>query len=110
MKKFILLSVIFLAILTVSCSSDNDDEMDTHEVTYTNTISGIINGNCIGCHGATPANGAPMSLNTYTAVKDAAQTRNLVGAVESGWMPPNGALTAAQIANIKTWQANNYPQ
>jgi mono/diheme cytochrome c family protein len=115
MKKFSLLtSFILLLIVSSSCSSDSDDDNpivnpDT-EVTYTKTIKAIMDNNCNNCHGSTTSNGAPMSLTTFTEVKNAVENRNLISAVESGFMPPNGNLSATQIQNIKTWQANGFKQ
>lgn len=98
-----------------ACSSDDNDDVIVNpdpqptEVRYS-TIATIMSGNCNGCHGATPTNGAPMSLTTYDEVKEAVENRNLIGRVENGTMPPNGSLSSTQINNIKSWQANNFPQ
>ncbi|REE83119.1 hypothetical protein BX611_0399 [Lutibacter oceani] len=115
MKKLLALTGLFLLFIFTSCSSNSDDDditidPPTSTITYTNTISAIISGNCTGCHGSTPTNNAPMSLTSYADVKSAIETRGLIGRIENGTMPPNGNLTATQIQNIKTWQANGFPQ
>jgi len=110
MKKLLLLSSLFLFV--VSCSSDSDDELieDTPTtITYSNTIRPIMSAKCTGCHGDPLTNNAPMPLITYENVKDATESRGLINQVESGNMPKNGTkLSSAQIANIKTWKTNGY--
>jgi len=115
MKKLLALSCLFLMFSIVSCSSDSDDDNlgntppPNTSITYTNTIKSIMTGNCTGCHGNPTTNNAPMSLTTYTNVKDATENRGLIAQIESGNMPKNGTkLSSTQIANIKTWKANGY--
>ncbi|MDO9038696.1 MAG: hypothetical protein Q7U59_10165 [Lutibacter sp.] len=116
MKNLLTITGMFLMLFAVSCSSGSDDDdpilnPPPTTITYTNTISAIVNGNCTGCHGSTPTNGAPMSLTTYANVKDAVTSRGLISQIESGNMPKNGTkLSAAQIQNFKTWQTNDFPQ
>ena len=74
MKKIILpLFVVLSLMLVTSCSSDSDDDTNPIDdlpanVTYTNTVKGIIDGNCISCHGNPTSNSAPMSLTTLANV------------------------------------------
>ncbi|KUO67833.1 MAG: hypothetical protein APF83_10600 [Lutibacter sp. BRH_c52] len=117
MKNLLKITSLFLMLSIVSCSSGSDDDDDPiinpppTSITYTNTISAIVNGKCTGCHGNPPSNGAPMSLTTYTDVKEAVETRGLINQIETGNMPKTGsALTATQIQNFKTWQTNGFPQ
>lgn len=112
MKKLILLTGVLLMFISVSCSSDNEDDLisdpPSSTITYTNTIRGIVSGNCTSCHGNPTANNAPMSLTTYDNVKDAVQNRNLITRIENGTMPPNGSLSASQVQSFKTWQTNGF--
>ena len=117
MKNLLKITSLFLMLSIVSCSSGSDDDDDPiinpppTSITYTNTISAIVNGKCTGCHGNPPSNGAPMSLTTYTDVKEAVETRGLINQIETGNMPKTGnALTTTQIQNFKTWQTNGFPQ
>jgi hypothetical protein len=116
MKNLLLFTGLFLMFLVVSCSGGGDDDSPIIDptptnITYANTISGIISGNCTSCHGSTPTNGAPMSLTSYTNVKDAVTSRGLISLIESGNMPKNGSkLSASQIQSFKTWQTNGFPQ
>ena len=110
MKKLILPSVLCLSLLIFSCSNDSDNDVNpvdpppNNNVTYTNAIKTIMDGNCTSCHGNPLTNGAPMPLLTFNNVKDAVQNRGLIGRVENGTMPPNGSLTSSQIQAIKDWQ------
>ena len=113
MKKIILISGVLLMFFSVSCSSDSDDDdiiidPPPTTITYTNTIRGIVSGNCTTCHGNPPTNSAPMSLTTYDNVKNAVQNRGLITRIENGTMPPTGNLSASQIQNFKTWQAGGF--
>lgn len=116
MKNLLTITSMFLMLIMVSCSSGSDDDdpilnPPESSITYGNTISVIVNGNCTGCHGSTPTNGAPMSLTTYNNVKDAVENRGLINQIETGNMPKNGTnLSATQIQNFKTWQTNGFPQ
>jgi len=112
MKNLRIIALV-IAVSMFSCSDDDDDIPQNNEptqITYSNTISAIMTTNCTSCHGSPTTNGAPMSLNTYTDVKDAVENRSLISAVESDFMPPSGNLTSTQIQNIKTWQSNGFPQ
>lgn len=114
MKNLLKFTTLFVMFFLLSCSSNSDDddliENPPAAITYSNSISAIMSGNCTGCHGSTPSNGAPMSLTSFANVKSAVETRGLIGLIENGTMPPNGNLSAAEIQNIKTWQTNNFPE
>ena len=110
MKKLHYFAMFLIVFgLNISCSSDSDDDMPPAVVTtYTNTVKNIISGNCNSCHGNPTTNSAPMSLTTYDEVKNSVQTRNLIGLIENGSMPPNGNLTPSQITAIKNWQSGGF--
>jgi hypothetical protein len=117
MKNLLMLTGLFLIFFIVSCSNGGDDSPvidptpTPTNITYANTISGIVSSRCTSCHGSPPTNDAPMSLSTYNNVKDAVTSRGLINQIESGNMPKNGTkLSATQIQNFKTWQANGFPQ
>ena len=67
--------LIFATFLfTISCTNNSEDDL-TNPIVLGNTkysvnVKPIIDNNCISCHGATPSNGAPMSLVTYAQVKE----------------------------------------
>lgn len=106
---YILPALVLASLFLVSCSSDSDDDPVTPPpnnttLTYTNTVKSIIDSNCNSCHGSPTSNNAPMSLITFSQVKEAVLNRNLIGRIEDGTMPPNGTLSSTQIKAIKDWQ------
>ena len=110
-----MLSCIFLALILTRCSKDDVDEIivippTSGDITYANNIQSIISSNCLSCHGSTPSNGAPMSLTTFTNVKNATENRGLIGLIEDGTMPPTGNLSVAQVQLFKTWRSEGYKE
>lgn len=85
-------------------------------ITYTNTVKTIIDNNCLFCHSQPPQNGAPMSLTTYTDVKNAVLTHGLLDRIsraqgEPGMMPNGGMrLPQATIDKIFEWADNGMPE
>lgn len=118
MKNLKYLSILLCLLIFITCTSDNDEDMDPFPdpdpnpaVTYTNTVKGIIDSKCLDCHSNPPKNGAPMSLTTYDNVKDAVNSRGLIGRVQDGSMPPVGDdLTGEQVQAIKDWQTGGFKE
>jgi cytochrome c553 len=118
MKKIIYsFSVVILLLLIVSCSSDSDDDTvpindpPDLNVSYSNAVKAIIDGNCLNCHGNPTQNSAPQSLTTYDEVKESVVSRGLIGRIESGNMPQNASkLSDVNIKKIKDWQAGGFKQ
>lgn len=120
MKNRIYLLLIFSCISLNSCTTDSisdlEEAQNENSITYTSTIKGIIDNNCIRCHAAVPINGAPMSLTTYENVKDAVLNRNLLDRISraegtSGAMPFGGPrLSQNSIDAINEWANTNFPQ
>jgi len=114
MKKLLVLPMLLLFFVVTSCSSSSDDEIiiiPTNDVTYTGDIKVIIDSSCLNCHSDPPVNSAPMSLTTYQDVKESVMSRDLIGRVENGSMPPSGAnLSAAQVQVIKDWEVGGFKQ
>ncbi|RPE00006.1 hypothetical protein EGM88_01725 [Aureibaculum marinum] len=109
MKTSFIISIF--TILLISCSSDSDNTIEppVKNVTYANDIKSIIDSNCINCHSNPPKSGAPMALVTLENVKEAVESRDLIGRVEDGSMPPSDEnLTADQIQLIKDWENNSF--
>ncbi|OUS01912.1 hypothetical protein A9Q86_04480 [Flavobacteriales bacterium 33_180_T64] len=107
---FILISLVF------SCSNANEEDLIDATplptiVTYTDNVKSIIDNNCIICHNNPPENGAPMSLLTYSDVKNAVENRGLIQRVSSNdqafLMPFGGPrLPQALIDLIVQWEIN----
>ncbi|WP_445710730.1 hypothetical protein [Flavobacterium sp.] len=103
-------------VLLTSCSNDSEADLiesqNLNTVTYTNFAKSIIDNNCLSCHGATPSNGAPMSLNSYSLVKDAVINRGLLDRISrvqgaSGMMPNGGTrLPQTTINSMNEWQTD----
>jgi hypothetical protein len=104
--KYIIFSTILFCI---SCSNNSEDDLIEpivlNTTKYTQNVKPIIDNNCISCHGATPSNGAPMSLVTYAQVKDAVQNRGLLDRISKsqgapGMMPSQGARLPQPIIDL----------
>jgi hypothetical protein len=87
---------------------------DSVNVTYTKSISPILQAWCIGCHGGTnPSNG--LSLETYDQAVACADSSRLMGAIrhETGYsFMPNGSgsLSPCEIALFQKWIDLGKPQ
>ena len=95
------------SVLLFSCSSENDDsEMIEATITYDANIKNIINNNCTVCHGSPTTQGAPMSLSTYSEVKSAVETRDLIVRINSlsNPMPQSGLMIQANRDLIQQWK------
>ncbi|WP_418263131.1 c-type cytochrome [Flavobacterium faecale] len=123
MKLFKVLFVITATVLSSNCSSDSESDISTPPttpptttITYTNTIQSIMSANCTSCHGTPTTNGASVSLNTYTNVKNAVINNQLIERIskaqgESGLMPFNGTrLPQTTIDKIISWKNDGYKE
>jgi hypothetical protein len=114
MKKKILLPLVIFSLAAVSgCYYDKEDELygttcNTANVTYSTTITGIINAyNCLSCHGGT-APSAGFSLEGYNNVKAKVTDGRLLGAINhsTGFaaMPQNAPkMSQCDINKVKAW-------
>ncbi|MGC4041653.1 MAG: hypothetical protein QM710_12925 [Flavobacterium sp.] len=113
---FILPLVFLQAGCTNESTSDLIDDTVVDEVTYTNTVKGVIDNNCLFCHSLPPQNGAPMALTTYADVKNAVLSRGLLDRISRaqgtpGMMPNGGTrLPQATIDKIFAWANNGFPE
>ncbi len=115
MKLKNLFSLLIFSGFLMACSNENSETLMDNTpiqgvVTYKQNVKSIIDNNCISCHGATPANGAPMSLVTYSQVKNAMQNRGLLNRISlnngnSLLMPQGGPrLPQTTIDIVAKWQ------
>lgn len=115
MKLKNLFSLLIFSSFLMACSNENSETLMDNTpiqgvVTYKQNVKSIIDNNCISCHGATAANGAPMSLVTYSQVKNAMQNRGLLNRISlnngnSLLMPQGGPrLPQATIDIVAKWQ------
>ncbi|WP_428224656.1 hypothetical protein [Flavobacterium sp.] len=121
MKK--ICSLFLLSLVILSCSKDSESSITPTPSTppstdgkshYLSDVAPIISNRCTGCHGNTPSNGAPMSLTTLDAVKEAIQNRGLISRInlpqgDPGMMPKNGTkLSQSDIDKITKWQTDGF--
>lgn len=121
MKKVLKLTALLL-ILCAACYYDNeeylypviDSSCDTINVTFSGTISGIMNDYCWSCHSnSTAANfGNNILLENYSDVKS--QSQKVLGAIshESGFSPmPKGSakLNDCLITQFGIWVDHGAP-
>ena len=113
-KNLSILSLILLILLSCTHTSEEDlieQTIPVTNITYSTDIKPIIDNNCIMCHNNPPVNGAPMSLLTYSAVKEAVENRNLINRVSSndlGFLMPLGGPRLPQnlIDLITQWESD----
>lgn len=93
--------------LMVGCvgSDDSGEKMQPTAVTYDNDIRTIVQSNCVICHADPPLNGAPMTLNSYDALRNAVEIRPILIRINSisNPMPPTGLLPDAPRDLIQAW-------
>lgn len=119
--KHIYISILSFTLLS-SCYYDNEEALypkvdlgcdTTQAITYTNSISLIIQENCLSCHNS-PYTGGGITLNTYQEVKS--NLPAIIGAIkfEQGFISmPQGAsekINPCYIKKIEMWSKNNTPQ
>lgn len=120
MKEIRIRNVGYLLLLAVlmflqGCYYDSDEELypqasgdcDTLNVTYSQTISVIMAGNCNGCHGST-APSAGIITDNYAGLKTIADDGSLWGAVnhEQGYSPmpkDRPKLNECDLKKIRIW-------
>jgi uncharacterized membrane protein len=83
---------------------------DTTNVTYSGTVSGIININCNVCHSTASANasGGGIQLDTYAKLKVYVDNGKMLGSINhaGGYspMPKNATkLSSCDISKIQAW-------
>ena len=115
MKKKIIIAIITSGFLASGCKYDNEEELygaincSTSSVTYSSTITGIINRyNCLSCHGTPLSSNAPYSLEGYANVKARVNDGRLFGAInhENGFAAmPEGQpkMNQCDIIKVKAW-------
>lgn len=109
----VLSSMLCCFILVLGCGEkedpyqtpDNQDIIDL--VTYEMDIAPLLEEHCLRCHSITrqgaDRNGAPVNLN-YDRFQDAVMWSGLMNQrVQSGTMPPDGALSDDERALFQEW-------
>ncbi len=119
MNKYKILGVAICLSMLAGCYYDNKEELypntygtqitcDTTNLTYTNSIKTIIDGNCAtsSCHGV----GASFpDLTTYINVTSNI-TRVKARAIDLKTMPASGPLPVCEINKLQAWINAGTPQ
>lgn len=119
MQKYFKIALILIAISSfTACYYDKKDQVypqvvaaacDTTNVTYSVTVTNILNANCNNCHGASANSlGAGIVLNTYASVKPYITNGRLVNSIlqngNASPMPKNMAkMDVCSINKIIVW-------
>ena len=104
-----------IIVLIISCSKSSEDQLttpaptacDTVNMTYSTDVLPILQANCYSCHGNGNAEGGEQ-LDSYEAVKDAAEDGDLLGVItHAAGYPPmpdgGGKLSDCDINKIRDW-------
>jgi len=119
MQKYFKIALILIAISSfTACYYDKKDQVypqvvvaacDTTNVSYSVTVTNILNANCNNCHGASANSlGAGIVLNTYASVKPYITNGRLVNSIlqngNASPMPKNMAkMDICSINKIIVW-------
>jgi len=119
MQKYFKIALILIAISSfTACYYDKKEEVypqvvvaacDTTNVSYSVTVTNILNANCNNCHGANANSlGAGIVLNTYASVKPYITNGRLVNSIlqngNASPMPKNMAkMDVCSINKIIVW-------
>ncbi len=86
---------------------DDSASTDQGSITYADPIKGLLDTRCTGCHASSRAgsdrHGAPLLINfdTYAEARRNAELANQE--IQSGGMPPSGALPDAEKQTFQAW-------
>jgi len=104
------LFISFSTLLLVSCSQSTFDDIEANveplpEIVTYQDVKTTIDNICLACHSNPPQNGAPMSLVTYSNVKEAVLNRALLEKIsknegEDGLMPLGGPRLPQQTIDL----------
>jgi hypothetical protein len=114
MKTFYIILGLSLMLFSGCTTGTYDDLEETQviipieKVTFQD-VSFVFENICTACHSDPPQNGAPMPLTSYSAVRNAVETRGLLDRIsrndgENGLMPFGGPrLPQQDIDLIVKW-------
>jgi hypothetical protein len=118
-KKLNYLVVFAATVFLNSCYYDIEEELypnnfcDTTAVTFSGSVNGILQQNCISCHNGSTTSGN-VNLEGFSNVNTYVQNGRLMGTIthSAGFIPmPQGAgkLSDCDIATIQQWINNGTP-
>ena len=112
MKKFKIIIVFTgIIIFMYSCQSSTYDEISLPVVavpTFSKDVGIIFHTNCVGCHAA---NAQLPILETYTQIKNACQSGDVLCRIQGSCgaiMPQTGAMPQNKVTTILNWAQTGY--
>ncbi|MCX7606869.1 MAG: hypothetical protein N2170_06365 [Bacteroidia bacterium] len=114
-SKYLPHFLVFL-LLPLACKKEKPSSpqsacpgVDTLRVTYQNYVSDIMRQHCTSCHGGSSPS-AGIRLETYTQVRQLAESGSWYRVMNEGSMPPAGKLDECTLQKLKRWIDTGYPQ
>ena len=119
-SRWIITILLFVSFFMQQCYYDSEENLfpseskcDSTNVTYSVSVTNIINNSCISCHNNSNASGG-ISLENYSGVKAQADNGKLMGTVTfaSGYLAmPQGSskLDDCSIATLQKWVDSGAP-
>ena len=118
MKRLItpVITIVIFLFIVVSCYYDNEEALypalnnscDTTNVTFSATITPVLNSYCTTCHsGSAPSGG--ITLTSFATVQAQASSGILMNALNGKGvpiMPLSGSLSACKIEQFQIWIRN----
>ncbi|NQW43147.1 MAG: hypothetical protein HQ463_06915 [Bacteroidetes bacterium] len=123
-KIYLILSLVSIScsVIIFACKEKSTDPPATattpvatdscKNITYTNSISAIVNANCTNsCH--IPSNkSGNLLLDSKSAVENAIKNNNLIGRIKGtsgNVMPPAGQMKDSTTKKFDCWKSKSYP-
>lgn len=90
---------------------DTNDNNTSNVVSYSESVSGILQANCTSCHGANNPSGG-LSLHTYTTAKNGTKNSSVLSRIRdvNNPMPQGGLMSEENIKAIEDWAAGDYQE
>lgn len=118
MNRFLrFFSIILIVGIAFSCSKDNieeyysNNECDTIDVSFSETVFPIVQNNCLACHFEGSSSG--VDLTSYDKIKEQIDEGKFLGNIQhaSGYspMPPSYKLDDCTISKIENWINDGAP-
>jgi hypothetical protein len=122
MKRYFLPVLIIFVIIFASCYYDNEEALypvysntcDTTNVTFSVTISSILNNSCLGCHSNAKAASWGNNIRLENHADVVAKITNVIGSIKHtgtfSQMPRNGvSLKPCSITQFDIWVRKGMP-
>jgi hypothetical protein len=111
-----MLALTFVLACSGACGGVPDIASVPAQPTWTNDVQPLLADHCTLCHGSPPNRGAPADfrLDVYDDVGSVrgafSEASTIVHVVNSGAMPPGGAMGPNGKALLQLWLTNGAPR